>query len=200
MIDILLLLHRSDMRMLDDFVYIWHQRFKEKRINEKIANRCFKDKPARWIDVPYLFHKDAINQSLTYVSPLILDTTRPFIALAMNDVSPSGIDFHCSNVLDFILRNDDVYSNLSTKVSLYDGELSSLSKGIDGLVTKESLINVLKGCMWSFSSGINVRRSLSGIEKKAMKNQPLYELWSVDVEPHVKSFVTKYISARLSRF
>jgi hypothetical protein len=185
------------MKMLDGYIFRWHQRFQQQRIDKETASRCFKETVVNWIEVPYLLHKYAIDQSQKYVSPLILGNT-PLIALKMNDVSASGIDFHCSNVLDFILRNDKVYSDLSHKLSS-SSENSSLCRGKDGMVTKESLAKLLKECMWNFSSGVNVRRSLVGTKKEVMSKLPLYQFWSLDVEPHIKSFVHLYIHGRLSK-
>ena len=75
----------------------------------------------------------------------------------------------------------------------------SAHKREDGCIAKESLIDILKGYMWTFSSGVNVRQSFAGNEKKPLNELPMFQLWSDHVEPHVKLFVTSYITCRLSK-
>ncbi len=185
--------------MIDRYISKWHARFCEGLINEEIATRCFKSAKVKWIDVPSLLHKDSVQQGSMLVAPLVFGN-KPVTALVMNDVTISGIDFHCSNVLDTILQDKAIYSCLLAKISSdHDDTFKSvMTKGVDGAVTRESLIHILKSCMWTFSSGVNVRQSLHGNVRKPLSQLPMYELWS-EVKPSIESFATKYISSRLSK-
>ena len=185
------------MKMLDDFLILWYRRFKEDQIDKIIADRCFKKVQAKWIEVPYLLHKEAIEKSLAHVSPLILGQ-KPVVSLSLHDVSVSGIDFHCSNVLDSILQNQNLYSKLSNELVIRL-ENTSVYKTKDGFITKDSLKRLLKGYMWTFCSGVNVRRSFAGNIKQPLNQTPMYQFWSGFVAPHVNLFATSYITCRLSK-
>lgn len=60
------------------------------------------------------------------------------------DITLSGIDFHCSNMLQLVLANDNVYSALLEKCR-----------------DKESVISYLQNAIWKYRSSINSRPYLN---------------------------------------
>ncbi len=163
-----------------------------------MAQRCFETKEdIKWIQVPYLCHTKCLVSSSNCVPPLI-DGDKLVSSLTKSDITAAGIDFHCTNVLDFVLQTNDVYTKIRAKI-FADGDFDgkNVTESIDGSTTKKKLLNKLKGFMWRFSAGINLRRSLAGSEREDIKEVPLYNLWIKEIQPHVDAFVAKYTNDRL---
>jgi hypothetical protein len=185
------------MKMLNDFHFTWRNRFLKGVVDDEIAQRCLNNSDRiKWIEAPLFLHKDAMKKSLNLISPMI-SGEKPVLALSHHDVTEAGVDFHCSNVLETIIQDPSVYTILITETS----KLENVTKesAVDGMVTKERLLSILKGMMWKFSAGVNVRQSLSGLQKQQLKLSPEYQIWSKMIQPHVKSYVNSYISCRLSK-
>jgi len=190
----------SDIQMMDEFINKWYYRFQNQNVSEDIANRCFNGKTVTWIDVPYLLHENVSRDSDKVVTPLLaIIGEKTFTALSINDVTPSGIDFHCSNVLHHILSDPMMYNILCDRLSStsgFDGSSLPIHKGIDGKITKDSIMNVLKSCMWRFSSGVNYKRSFAGNEKgESCEGELYHDIWKSVVAPRVHSFAAMYISS-----
>ena len=91
-----------------------------------------------------------------------------------------------------------LHDQICLKFSSIDNDGAILTKGVDGSILKDYLILKLKQCIWRFSAGVNVKRSLAGKQIEEMSNLPLYPLWSEEIEPKVTAFAAKYINHRLA--
>jgi len=186
-----------DMTMLDEFYMKWNRRFQEGAIDNAIAKRCTKGIQHKWIDMPTLLHKYSIERSSNQVTALI-SGDKPLLALSLHDISPSGIDFHCSSILDSILNDRTVYTELKGELnSELRQHLSSIDENESNL--KEAMMSILKRLMWTFSSGVNFRQLISGEKKQLLNQLPLYTVWQQNVDPHVKRFASSYITYRLNK-
>jgi hypothetical protein len=121
--------------------------------------------------------------------------------LSINDVCVAGVDFHCSAVLDEAITNDAVfevcYERLSSIVTR--AGLSPLPANNDQ--RRPYMMRTLKKCMWKFSSGTNLRRSLLTETPKEVDQQEaaLKIFWNDNMASIVHSYMRKYVEDRLAR-
>ena len=113
---------------------------------------------------------------------------KPVDCLTLDDVCLAGIDFHCSNVLEDVFRDDD--------------KLRHLRADLLFLEESSTKVEVLwKQCIWNFMSGVNHRRlwSDSGEHQDAerLNSKPYYELWTTYMETKVEWFQKRYLEQRL---
>ena len=158
-----------DLKMLQNYAKVWQHRFEEEQVmNEQLALACLpkhcKDsgndgdtKSIRWIDVPTLLHP--VERSSNAILPLLV---RPILSLKYGDFTPSGVDFHCSNVLDIPLYNLNMQSRI---IELYSGGNDESAKTL----SIQEIGGILKRACWDHCSGVNYRRSFQSGELSCTK-------------------------------
>ncbi len=182
--------------MLNDFHVTWRNRFLNGVVDEEVARRCFNSVRPKWMETPLFLHQDAIKKSTNLILPMI-SGEKPVLSLSLHDITETGIDFLCSNVLESIIQDPSVYTILTKEITKLEN--FAIESTIDGQMTKEALLSFLRGLMWKFSAGVNVRQSFAGLQKVELKLLPEHQIWSTLVQPHVKLYVNSYISCRLSK-
>lgn len=192
----------GDMKMLHGYVHLWNKRFQEESVPLIVAQRASPnaDSSAKmsWIDVPTAIHERPKLQSDKHVAPLI---QQGLDKLVFQDICLAGVDFHCSSVLDQAIRD----------VSDYERCYESLCRvavraGLSPLPTNKEkqrthLMQVMKSCMWKYSSGINHRRPLVGEATKPAdgKEAALKSFWEENVASSVENYTKQYVGERLAR-
>ena len=184
-----------DVRMLKRFAQMWHERLllRNDDTTTALPTVCSNNNVSSWSQVPYFVHQKGLEQSILRVP----DTIR-LERLCLTDICKEGIDFHCSNVVDVLLKNTSVVD--ACKAMMNDAKLSSLS-----------LEDVLKRCIWKFSAGVNLRRPLlllptnikGGVnidnDNEEEKEHHLKKLWKEVLAPVVQAYQTQYLEERLKR-
>lgn len=170
---------KCDIRMMDSFMQIWSGRFTQRSVDDTVIGLLRKRFPhlsddLLWKDVPLLMH--SLHPSVD-INQLTKDG---FEKLLKNDISASGIDFHCSNIVEALLQNNDFHSSLSQK--------------IEG--NSNDLVDIVKSMMWNYSSGINHRIKIQNNGDKV--NDVLKSLWKDLAVPLLKEYTDRYIEHRLS--
>ena len=216
----------GDLKMLRKFALCWKDRFRRRVLGTEIDSRLPSDvsrphkevvqetktekalaKPAEivqslWIDVPHRIHRAARKQSDCHVSGLL---NSGVCKLQFKDLSFEGIDFHCSPILDHLLKDAELVQNCLTRLRTFDkmlfnGKPMPLSNK-DGL-QRSWLEGVLKSCMWTYSAGVNLRRSLikgpSQDHGKSKNADHLKLFWNELILPRTKSYAERYIQHRIA--
>ncbi|GFH60957.1 hypothetical protein CTEN210_17433 [Chaetoceros tenuissimus] len=170
---------RCDMKMMDSFMQIWSGRFTQRLVDETVIDLLRKRFPhlsddLLWKDVPLLMH--------SLHSPVDINqlTKDGFEKLLRNDISASGIDFHCSNIVEALLQNDRFHSSVS-----------QIIKG-----NTNDLADLVKSMMWNYSSGVNHRIKMQKNMNEV--NDGLKSFWKDLAVPLLKEYTDRYIDHRLS--
>lgn len=175
-----------DMKMIDQFMDSWSHRFHNRQVDTSIVLTFLRRFPQlnndiHWKDVPALVH------SLTSIADLLPLLKSGFLKLELNDISASGIDFHCSNIMGTLLdRTSGFYKNLTAMIGCkLDAEIEV----------------IVKKMMWDYSSGKNNRRQIFDHKINTIRRpegeEKLKLLWDREASPLVKKFTDAYISSRL---
>lgn len=193
-----LMLHSMSMRkkyggmtcdkiMIDNFIALWTERYRMRHVEPSIAKIIYPssstDNPILWKDVPFLLYRQTVQSS----SNLLLTLQKsPLPMLTKHDICPSGIDFHCSNVLNVLLRPECPFYI----------KLQSMFKDS----TDVDLENMAKKIMWDYSSGVNNRRNISTgkLCTKLEGDDAIKMIWDDFAYPLVQRFADNYIDARLA--
>lgn len=175
-----------DIKMCEGFVNLWSKRYRSHKVNVDIATKVFPSMKREicWVEVPVLIH--SFDKNTKILDHLLNGQQLPFLKL--HDISPSGVDFHCSNIVEFLVK--DTAAPIFTKLSKH---LSN--KSID------SVKEIIQNMMWNYSSGINRRRYFFDRSKDEGTSKAgdtiLKEIWDEDVQPLMKKFTDAYLSTRL---
>jgi len=173
-----------DMIMMDQFMDLWSQRYHNRQVDMNVLQNLKPRFPqlsddVYWKDVSALVH--SLN-TVAGIAPLLQSG---FLKLELNDISPSGIDFHCSNIMDVLMdRTGMFYNNLIALIgSKADTEVEL----------------IVKKMMWDYSSGTNNRRKILGqnISSTPEGDEQIKKLWDQEAVPLVKKFTDAYIASRL---
>jgi hypothetical protein len=97
--------------------------------------------------------------------------------LRAEDAIPAGIDFHCSNILDDAMRDEDLLSRC--------GPI---------LIGCGDIMAALKTAMWKFRSGVNARAA--PISSADWRQKQLLAAWKA-IAPKVEEICRRFIAARL---
>ena len=149
-----------------------------------------------WSDLPAHSHQKAAVQGGDLVPNLIAARLEK---LSPSDAIHNGVDFHCSAVLETLLSNESIASVVARRLGMTNGDnLSGCGEG-----KAESLMNVAKSCMWSFSSGVNHKRDLSSTADAVVtttddNDKQLKSLWDDLLNKPAKDYTSRYVSSRLS--
>jgi len=175
-----------DLQMLDKYVKLWMGRYREGVVHSHAEYSIFskENAPYLWKHVPKLIHRSIReNQSSKLIPPLIINREKMFEGLVLSDIPFAGIDFHCSNILESMILSETTRNAISSR-----------------LVETETdrIMQVLKTCMWHFSSSVNNRRPFLNNNVKVEKlPSKLNTLWNEILLHHVEIYVLKYITAKL---
>ena len=214
---------RFDVKMLRAYAGCWSRRFSIGAIPSNLASRLpVSASPStknaveiaptsgtsccKWRDVPNRIHLAGRKQSSQRVSEILKSG---IAKLVPSDLCVEGVDFHCSNVLDTMLSDQElVNSCLDQLKSIVDNEHAT---GLGQIPSNHEekrawLEGVLKKCMWHYSSGVNFRRplqavspELSDVDKStAREEDSLKTFWNELVAVRAKSFMKKYIEIRVA--
>jgi len=199
-----------DMKMLSLYMDWWRYRFQDLRVVDKTTtNRLMglddgKNNAdimvVRWNQVPHLIHQKKSTEQGKNNTQLasLLDQGLPFLQL--KDISVEGVDFHCSPVLDKVLEDTSLVREMLDWLQRHNRQVPNTTTAEQRQQQREYLLHILKGCMWSFSSGVNHRRPLLEREQASAKREnqdELKELWNELVVPKARSFMSSFIRQRL---
>jgi hypothetical protein len=196
----------GDMKMLHGYARLWNERFSENNVPTSVAQKATA-KPNRgakeelsWIGILTTIHERPTVQSFAHVSPLIQHGLEK---LTLPDICLAGVDFHCTSVLDQAISDEADYKRC------YEGLCATaVQAGLSPLPAQKDrqrahLLQIMKSCMWKFSSGVNHRRPLVR-EKTATKSaegkeEALKSFWNENVAKPVEKYMNQYVGDRLSR-
>ena len=149
-----------------------------------------------WSDLPAHSLEKAAVQSGDHVPNLIAARLEK---LSPSDAIHNGVDFHCSAVLETVLSDESIVAAVARRLDMMS--VDNLPGGGEGKA--ESVMNVAKSCMWSFSSGVNHKRDLSSAADAAAattddNGKQLKALWDDLLCKPAKDYTRRYVSSRLS--
>ena len=187
---------KGDVLMLRRYAQLWKERLDSSDLPADVATRVFPQSScitrATWRDVPMRIHQDARDQGIERVSVLC---SNGIDRLTMHDISVEGVDFHCSNILDELIADRQLTALCLDLLILAD--VDNIPSSDDG--RRAHLEEVLKSCMWRYSSGVNRRRPLypdSGVLPASDDNYK--ELWTDLVAPKAHAYQRSYVNQRLA--
>jgi len=191
------------MKMLDEYIHTWGERFQLDSVPTNITNVLFPKQRTntniKWGAIPQLLHASIrLENSSQLIPPMITRNKEGLtVVLKMSDITPSGIDFHCCNVLESILSDRIMYSNICEKVKKLELNDNGMIYA-DETKLREYALNCLKKCMWRFSSSINNRRLIfAGTADDVVRREVLlYNLWEM-VLPSINAYASRYLAKRL---
>lgn len=175
-----------DKVMIGNYVTLWAKRYRMRFVEPligKIICPSSLDNGILWKDVPSHMYRQTVQGSSNL--SLTLQKT-PLPLLTKHDICPSGIDFHCSNILNVLL---------CPKCPFYT-KLRSMFQDM----TDEDLENMVKKMMWDCSSGVNNRRNISTgkLCTKLQEDNAIKRIWDDFAYPLVQQFTDNYIDTRLA--
>lgn len=191
----------GDMKMLHKYVHLWSSRFQEDSLPDEVLQRAKPGAPSlsqlKWIDIPTAIHERPKLQSQSHVPPLVQQTLEK---LLLQDICLAGVDFHCSSVLDHAIANDADFERC------YEGLCAvAVQAGLSPLPANKDkqrsyLMQVMKTCMWDFSSGVNHRRALCSDASKesSQKEAALRKFWDEHLASSVDDYMKNYVGSRLA--
>jgi hypothetical protein len=193
----------GDMKMLYDYARLWKERFVQNNVPLEVIQRAKPNKNSQeqvfWIDIPTAIHQRQKLQSAAHVEPLV---QRKLEKLTLQDICLAGVDFHCSSVLDQAIRDNYDYERCyeSLCAIAVRAGLSRLPASKDR--QRSHLMQLMKSCMWKFSSGVNHRRPLVGesvTKPTDGKEAALKRFWDENLATSVEKYMKQYVGDRLAR-
>lgn len=191
----------GDMKMLRDYVLLWSSRFRQGSVQDGVAQRVRPAAPSlselKWIDVPTAVHERPKAQSHSRVSPLVQAKLNK---LSVQDICLAGVDFHCSSVLDHIIRHDSEFERCFQSLCAIVVPAGLSPPPADKDKRRPYLMQVMKTCMWEYSSGINLRRPLcsDAAKERDTKNPALKSFWDENLVASVEAYMKNYVESRLA--
>jgi hypothetical protein len=170
--------------MLQDYVETWGTRFEQNIVPDEIRERLEIEPSIMWKSVPTLIHHKMLEDSISVTE--VVHCKLKF--LSFYDTVISGIDFHCSNVVEHLLADPHIYSKVCFHIQCHHLQ--------DGAPSKEDLCSIIRQSIWHCCSGVNSKRLIHGnINQDTCRETQ--QLWTdVLKEPH-RIFATNYIISRL---
>lgn len=177
----------GDVKMLKLYEKLWNHRFQELRfVPSNMLKQVGIPKTLDWGDLPLKLHERLQEQSKAPVSTLV---HQGLFRLEFKDVCVEGVDFHCSSVLDQLISHQQLFHSC----------IDFLSR--DGLHIPgnqhEWLMEILRQCMWNYSSGVNHRRSFSGENVIKDDDTNMKCFWQELIAPMAQEYMKRYIKERL---
>jgi hypothetical protein len=189
---------RCDVRMLHTYAKIWNQRFETTSLPESVATRLGGSvdqlKTLNWPDVPTQIHRRAKEQGNDRVAAIC---SNGIDRLVHEDICVEGVDFHCSPVIDELLNDQQLCGICQDLMVLSSDSSEDIPVSAEG--RRSWLEGMLKSCMWSHSSGVNLRRPLCSDQSASSTKDRFSELWSELIAPRALAYQKKYVEQRLAR-
>jgi len=184
---------RGDMHMLQGYARLWKERLCSGAFPANVKSQFTADNTERetlqWSSIPTLIHRRSKEQSAERVTALC---TSGIDRLTLEDITIAGIDFHCSSVIDHLLKDQQLVG-VCIDLLLLSNEVEVPPAG-----RRSWLEGIFKSCMWKYSSGVNRRRPLVDRECDKSAQSSYSELWNQLVSPRAQEFQMKYIQHRLA--
>ena len=175
---------KCDTQMLNSCSKKWLKRFQSANVPNTLLENLASSMlgPIYWWNVPHMLHAKAREQSVRLVTPAIV---RPggLPKLDFSDVSPAGIDFHCSSVIEYLLSQREICSAFA--------QMGYRNQDNDKIAEQ------LKQMIWNFSSSINYRRSLFKTETARMTSPMFKALWNDIVKVCFDAYTMKFVKERV---
>lgn len=162
-----------------------------------------------WWELPRVVHlklklNDLVTPENNYALKIKVLCREGLMSLGINDVCLAGIDFHCSPILDNIVKDEFIFESVllflrdNNPISIKDCDDISGSKRN---VRNDLALRVLKEAMWKLNSGVNYKLNLeTGTRMNTLEcEQSLRELWNTKIVSKVSLFAKMYVSDRLAR-
>ena len=184
---------KCDADMLYSYAITWLRRFQSVSVPASLERSLSTAETTlqstSWFDVPQLLHAKARAQSEELItSKLICSNGIP--KLTAMDVCSAGIDFHCSNVVEHLLSQRELYIALGER-------LSHNQKITD----REWISDQLKSMIWNFSSGVNHRRLLlESRSSNKVNDTEMKAVWNEVVKQPFVIYTKRFVRDRLSAF
>lgn len=179
---------KCDMEMLQKYCITWGKRFAVGKAPRHIIERLGGSACTTWMDVPELIHSKTRHLAIQHTTSMV---QRRLLELQLRDLCVEGVDFHCSDVLEQLIKDDAFVSKSCDQLKFKEGLLVG-TKG------KEQLLVILKQCMWRYSSGINFRQSLLGDACVKEDDDDLKLVWQDLAAPRVHVLMMRYVTSRLA--
>lgn len=180
---------KCDMEMLQKYRITWGNRFAAGIVPVCVSERLGESACANWVDVPDLIHSKTRHLAIQHTTSMM---QRSLLELQLRDVCIEGIDFHCSDVLEQLIKDDAFVSRSCDRLKFKEGTAD--------MKRKEQLLVVLQQCMWRYSSGVNLRQSLLGDRGVKEDDQHLKLFWQDLAAPRVHDLMMRYVTSRLSNY
>jgi len=181
---------KSDMKMLDEYLDLWGSRFKQRTVPQSIYKRLdlslSGESSPLWILLPEMIHHKATDDSVV-VTALLHEKLH---ALSFYDVVIAGVDFHCSNVVEVMMNDEKICSEVASYNQCHHLH--------DGHSSKEVIASVIRRCMWHCSSAINSKRPLAeDVNLNESDTDVNRALWTDIFKEAHRSYAVSYITSRL---
>jgi hypothetical protein len=207
-----------DTKMLRLYASGWKHRFAKGFVQEELALRlplppslhsATPPGVCLWKDVPTRIHASARIPSESRVLDLC---TNGLDKLLATDLACEGVDFHCSPIVDILLKDQGLVQSCLTWLATNEDELRGLVPHqpavLDGANVCDGrqrswLEGIVKKCMWQYSAGVNHRRSLTaslvGSGSTTGTKDRLKCFWDELLATRSRAFSELYIQQRLTR-
>lgn len=207
---------RGDITMIDRYVHLWRKRFLLPCVHKDVAQRVTSSRIEQqndhapsateelmWWDVPRLVHERAKIQSAKHVATV---ATQGLEKLLIKDVCVEGVDFHCSAVLTVIVSDPELHATCCEELCRITDQSRDIPTPAGAHQRRSWVLDVLKDCMWKFSSGINLRRPLQGSHSNQKKDESsrhceelLKKFWDEFIAETAQAYMKNYVKDRLFR-
>jgi len=187
---------KCDADMLHSYAITWLRRYQSVSVPISLERSLSTVESTlqsiSWWDVPQLLHSKARVQSEELIiSKLICSNGIP--KLTAMDVCSAGIDFHCSNVVEHLLSQRELYIALKERLAKL--------KSIQVVADREWISDQLKSMIWNFSSGVNHRRLLlESRSSNKVNDTEMKAIWNEVVKQPFDIYTKKFVRGRLSAF
>ena len=182
---------KCDADMLYSFAITWLRRYQSAASLPSSLERSLSTaettlQSISWFDAPQLLHSKARVQSEELItSKLICSNGLP--KLTAMDVCSAGIDFHCSNVVEHLLSQRELYIALSERLPH------------NQITDKEKISDKLKSMIWNFSSGVNHRcLLLESQSSNKVNDTEMKAIWNEVVKQPFDIYTKKFVRDRLA--
>lgn len=183
---------KCDVQMLHSYSILWLKRFQSGAVPTSIFSAFKSKSQPQWPDFPRFLHANAHEKSGELITSNLV-CSGGLAKLNATDVCSAGIDFHCSNVVDHLLSQRDLYASFCEHCSREQLRRTGISE--DKEAGREWMSGVLKGLIWKYSSGINHRRLVGGSNKK--ENEEDSALWNEVVKIRFDDYTKQFVKDRL---
>lgn len=180
-----------DVSMLNSYASLWLQRFHSSELltNDTIAglpkSKLLDDKgdTIHMKDLPQILHEPSYQKSKELITREVV-APGGLVRLTETDICCSGIDFHCSPVVESLLSQARVYSALCERLSSND---------------RDWISSQVKTCIWNYSSGVNRRLALNKRHTETdQKELALRDVWNDILKNPFNEYTKSFVRQRLA--